>query len=177
LFDLIEDPYEKENIYETTDPDIIAVKDMLYDRLDDYTSRARQIVNSFDPSRMALDVWRDTGNCIVPWVKHEDLPYNTVGKLSDSLKSISYVSYFQKTLPKNCFLPVPTEAPIPFPSMSPSTESGVTPTALSPIVVSTPSVNVGSPSAVVNRPGPPNVGNLPPSVGGRVTFPTKDPTA
>lgn len=73
LFDLIEDPYEKVNLYDSTDSAIVAAKEELYDKLTEYAARARTVPFDFDPNLYSLKVWRAHDNMMVPYVNEDDL--------------------------------------------------------------------------------------------------------
>jgi hypothetical protein len=78
--------------------------------LDVYAARSRQVINDFNPSRMAQEVWRDTGNCIVPWVKHDDLPY---GEPNVSLPYCTKIVLFLMFVPRSVHYLITAMWPLP----------------------------------------------------------------
>jgi hypothetical protein len=74
LFDLENDPYETENLYNSTSDDIEAVKTSLYAMLEIYADNAKSMTGDDQrTSKATLAAWKDHNYYIVPWVNEADL--------------------------------------------------------------------------------------------------------
>jgi hypothetical protein len=73
LFDLHEDPYEMNNLYDSHDEDHAFAKQHLYDLLPAYLSKGRT-KKGITWSRKAEIVWHSTDSYVVPWADADELP-------------------------------------------------------------------------------------------------------
>eukprot|EP01035_Chromulina_nebulosa_P019029 gene19029-24849_t len=71
LFDLIDDPYETTNLYDSTDSDIIAVKESLYDSIATVVAKVDEYCE-IEKSDSAVTVWSDYDNYVLPWELDDD---------------------------------------------------------------------------------------------------------
>lgn len=69
LFDLVNDPYEMVNIYDSTDPLVVAAKKSLYELLPKYYDRSAEITYNMNGNPFAFNVWESHDNCIVPYTR------------------------------------------------------------------------------------------------------------
>jgi arylsulfatase A-like enzyme len=73
LFDLLDDPYELNNIYESHDEEHAFAKQKLYDLLPSFLEKSRTKMK-ITWSRKAEIVWHSTAGYVVPWADAESLP-------------------------------------------------------------------------------------------------------
>ena len=105
LFDLVNDPYEKVNLYEN---DTMAdIKDALYAELDRLASNSLPTTEDEKlKNREGLKEWKAHGDYIVPWVKQEDL------------------EDYAGTFPNDCYqLPTSSPTSAPTVTMAPTTRT------------------------------------------------------
>ena len=67
LFDLINDPYETVNLYDSNDVMIKSVKQSLYDLTMRYMDHSKEITYNMNGNPFAFDVWESHDNCVVPY--------------------------------------------------------------------------------------------------------------
>ncbi len=60
-------------MYDSTDSNIIAVKEELYAQLDLHDIKSYHVTFDFSPNLDALNVWKNHGDQMVPWAKLEDV--------------------------------------------------------------------------------------------------------
>ena len=69
LFDLQNDPYERINLYDSTNTEIQSAKAELYRLVDTVTQKAQQDdIRSYKSLITANEVWKTAGNYIVPYL-------------------------------------------------------------------------------------------------------------
>lgn len=68
LFNLVNDPYEQTNLYDSTDAEVIAAKEKLYGLLPDYMNKATTKI-SIKWSDVAQDSWDGHDDAMLPWVE------------------------------------------------------------------------------------------------------------
>ena len=73
LFDLIADPYETNNLYDSADETLVAAKENLYSYLQGFVDKSTELTSYMRGNQVAFQVWREHGDFIVPWVKMDDL--------------------------------------------------------------------------------------------------------
>jgi arylsulfatase A-like enzyme len=73
LFDLVNDPYETKNLYNSSDKAIETAKQALYQLAEKYYSRSKEITFEMRGNREAFIVWKDHDDFIVPYAIEKDL--------------------------------------------------------------------------------------------------------
>ena len=74
LFDLVNDPYEKVNLYDDTR--YTAVKDELYALIDSYNAKSSEdVVKSIKASKKASVFWQQAGGYVVPYTNEDNVEY------------------------------------------------------------------------------------------------------
>jgi arylsulfatase A-like enzyme len=74
LFDLVNDPYEKVNLYD--DAKYASVKEELYALVDKYNSKSGEdVVKSIKASKKASVFWQQAGGYIVPYTNEDNVAY------------------------------------------------------------------------------------------------------
>ena len=73
MFDLIADPYETNNLYDSEEAEHVAAKDALYALLPGYLDKSTELTSSMRGNQVAFQTWKKHNDFIVPWVKASDL--------------------------------------------------------------------------------------------------------
>jgi hypothetical protein len=73
LYDLINDPYETNNLYYSPDPLYTSVKDDLYTQLETYRQNSKYQVYDTSKSVHAFSVWKQHNNLVSPWTNNDDV--------------------------------------------------------------------------------------------------------
>lgn len=72
MFDLDEDPYEKNNLYFSENQDHVSAKEQLYALLPGYLDRAKTKI-SIHWSNRAKRHWQEHDNNMLPWVNEDTM--------------------------------------------------------------------------------------------------------
>jgi len=94
IYDLIHDPYETNNLYDSTDEDVMRAKENLYAQAVAYKNSAAEVPEYPRPSKEAKVTWKEHNDYIVPWTKVEDI---TSSPDYDATKSFPYDCYVSPT--------------------------------------------------------------------------------
>jgi arylsulfatase B len=88
LYDLKNDPYEKNNLYDDTSKSITKVKAELYALIDKYQAKSTEdVIKAVKPSKKASVFWQNAGGYIVPFSNVED---------AENFQGVSYAKSFPK---------------------------------------------------------------------------------
>jgi arylsulfatase A-like enzyme len=81
LYDLVNDPYETNNLYDSTDEEIVTAKNELYELMQAYNDGAAlDVVDMMEESAVSKKKWQAAGDYVVPWTDVE----TKLGKQLDS---------------------------------------------------------------------------------------------
>lgn len=72
LYDLVNDPYETNNLYYAPDAYYTAIKEELYSQLDVYRANSKYQVYDTTKSIHAFTVWKKHSNLVSPWINEDD---------------------------------------------------------------------------------------------------------
>ena len=73
LYDLVNDPYETNNLYYAPDSYLTTIKDELYSQLDAYRENSKYQVYDTTKSIHAFTVWKKHSNLVSPWINDDDV--------------------------------------------------------------------------------------------------------
>ena len=73
LFDLVNDPYEQTNLYDSQEEIHVAAKKDLYKVLLAFEANGAEITNEMTDSLKSVEEWKKHDNTIVPWTNHSTI--------------------------------------------------------------------------------------------------------
>jgi len=91
LFDIVNDPYETINLYDSTSSSVENAKTVLYDKYTSFNIKTIGLMSSNDED--SITAWKLSKSYIVPWTNLDSSDLNNCGPLEDADSDGKFITY------------------------------------------------------------------------------------